>query len=396
MLKLWDEVISDFSAHPSLLNQNFTSDYPKFEDYDTRLLYDSLCYKTWGLFRQINDKNLDGRDSQFLSICQWIVAHYYHWLRYNPVFFPDDSFWVKVDQLQNLPVEILRTMPLPRLSKNGEFDADGRYGKSIDWNKIAKNYHKYILGPFAPEMLEGVEHAQSRNLLMNVINKLSDTDFQELEILDLGCGPGNFLKALKKYPKSITGVDLSDDALRISSEIAKELNINFIPIKMDLRELKLERKFDIVVSINSILPNNRQEVVDILRCIRETLKPSGSFYGILPSFDATEHLRGLWYEHYKKMFNSKKHADRCVEQLDTHKLVDRNCLLYADDGCNRQAFHTSESICEEFTKAGLLISGKPQKIYYPWELTRRFDYGYFPLAKEEIWDWYVEAKKGNQ
>lgn len=45
--------------------------------------------------------------------------------------------------------------------------------------------------------------------------------------------------------------------------------------------------------------------------------------------------------------------------------------------------------------ADLRLTCEPEKVYYPWELTRRFDYGYFPLAKEEIWDWFIVAECGD-
>lgn len=76
-------------------------------------------------------------------------------------------------------------------------------------------------------------------------------------------------------------------------------------------------------------------------------------------------------------------------------MVDYESLLYADDGVHPQAYHAQDTIVEEFKRAGLLITSKLTKVYYPWELTRRFDYGYFPDAEEEIWDWFVVAKKNS-
>ena len=42
-----------------------------------------------------------------------------------------------------------------------------------------------------------------------------------------------------------------------------------------------------------------------------------------------------------------------------------------------------------------------QEVYYPWDLTKKFDYGYFPFKckktkekNKEIWDWFVVAEKG--
>ena len=74
-----------------------------------------------------------------------------------------------------------------------------------------------------------------------------------------------------------------------------------------------------------------------------------------------------------------------------HKSDDRQ-LLFADDGRTAQAYHSPESIADDLPKAGLHLVGEPVKVHYPWPLAERFDYGYFPDAPEEIWDWYVEAQ----
>ena len=83
------------------------------------------------------------------------------------------------------------------------------------------------------------------------------------------------------------------------------------------------------------------------------------------------------------------------EQFNQGKRVDEDALAYADDGCNTQCYHTKTSIIEETKKAGLRLLISPTKIYYPWTLTKRFDYGYFPDATEEIWDWFIIAEANN-
>jgi SAM-dependent methyltransferase len=260
----------------------------------------------------------------------------------------------------------------------------------MDWDEIAKDYHRHILSPFAPEMLEGLDAGTSRNALMNALAKLGV--FETMDVLDLGCGPGNFLRALQRHPHSVTGVDLSGQALQIAAATAQELNIRFTPVQADITRLALDKRFDLVVSVNSILPGTRAEVLDILKGIRNVLKPNGLVHAILPSFDTTEYLGSLWFEHFRQILGNDNYAEQCIMHLDSHKRVDRQRLLYADDGVNQQAYHTQESIFDEFAQAGLVLITPPQKIYYPWALTRRFDYGYFPNAPEEIWDWYVYAK----
>ena len=385
-----DEVISDFARNPDLLNPNNTRYYPQFDKSEQRFIYDSLCYKTWGLFRQIVEKKLDLENSQFLAICQWIVAHHYCWLEANPLFFPGLLFWSRVEKFRAEPVGILHLMPLPRSSPSVE---TGGYSAAINWNVVAADYHRFILSPFAPEMTTEESQGKTRNELINALNNIPKEDFALMDILDLGCGPGNLLGCLKNKPRSVTGVDFAKDALVIAKSRADELGINFEAAEKDFRDLDLGKTFDIVVSVNSVLPSSRSDVLRILKAIRRAMKPGGLLYAILPSFDTTNYLRELWHEHYKKLFDSR-HADRCVAQIDTYKRVDKEKRLYADDGVSQQAYHDLETIEAEFSQAGLTLTHGPQKIYYPWDLTRRFDYGYFPSAREEIWDWYVVAQRG--
>jgi len=83
--------------------------------------------------------------------------------------------------------------------------------------------------------------------------------------------------------------------------------------------------------------------------------------------------------------------------LDTWKLfyqdrkMNDNKKLYADDGVNIQRFIHNDEIDHMFKKVGLKIN-KKEKLKYPWNLTKKFDYGYFP-NEDEIWDWFVVAEK---
>jgi len=75
------------------------------------------------------------------------------------------------------------------------------------------------------------------------------------------------------------------------------------------------------------------------------------------------------------------------------KKVDPIDLKYADDGVSQQCYHTEGSLREELAAAGFDDQMHFEKVYYPWDLTKRFDYGYFPDAEEEIWDWLVIARR---
>jgi len=69
-------------------------------------------------------------------------------------------------------------------------------GGDIDWDKIAESYFDYILSPYAPEMIEGYESAQSQNLLLNYIHTMPKDELRNINVLDMGCGLGNLIPYL--------------------------------------------------------------------------------------------------------------------------------------------------------------------------------------------------------
>ena len=189
----------------------------------------------------------------------------------------------------------------------------------------------------------------------------------------------------------LTGIDKSKGALKIATELAQKHGIKFIQHCIDFRELDLKERYDLIVSVNSIIQESRQDILLVLKKLKQHLKPSAKLVAILPSYDTTVYLRSLWYDHYVTLLN-KYHAERIIAAFKIAKKANDNDHSYADDGYNVQGYHTAETIKEEFRAVGLKLIVGPLKVYYPWKLTRKFDYGYFPHAKEEIWDWFVVAE----
>ena len=271
-------------------------------------------------------------------------------------------------------------------SKNGQ----------IDWDIVCEDYHSYILSPFAPEMLTNDHQGKSRNLLLNYLNAIPDKELCEMDVLDFGCGPGNLIPHLANKTKTLVGLDLSKNSLKIAARLASELTANnFKSICSNLLELDSIYKFDLVISSNSILPTNRNEVTRLLTKIHDCLKPGGKLVAILPSFDTTIYLQSLRDDLHNKLIDIKDNSANPTCAFSNHKLMDAKTLSYADDGKHIQCYHTKESIIQETFNSGLRVLIGPEKVYYPWKLTQKFDYGYFPDAREEIWDWFIVAGKEN-
>ena len=134
-----------------------------------------------------------------------------------------------------------------------------------------------------------------------------------------------------------------------------------------------------IISSNSILPESRDYVVSIFTKLASLLADNGMLIAILPSFDTILYLKSL----------REKNADD--NDFETRMNIDE--LAYADDGDHLQCYHTINSIYRETELSGLSLMACPIKVYYPWGLCQKYDYGYYPHADEEIWDWFIVALK---
>ena len=107
-------------------------------------------------------------------------------------------------------------------------------GKEKDWNKIAKDFGKWLENDDYPDIL--VEHM-----------RVSPND----TVLDVGCAEGTITRKIAKKAKSVTGLDKSELMMEELSKNAKQENIdNINTIQMDIEEMEYETlgDYDIVLA----------------------------------------------------------------------------------------------------------------------------------------------------
>lgn len=259
----------------------------------------------------------------------------------------------------------------------------------VDWNAVAEDYHAFILSPFASEMVSPSAAGRIRNSLVADIGSGGLGTLHDMEVADFGCGPGNLIPHLPRSIKCLTGIDTSERALALAALAAEQRNLPFEGRLADLRDLNLQKKLEVIFSINAILPSTRDDVLAILATIRRHLCNHGRLVSILPAYDATMYVRELWRDRYRQQLGAAAAAQKIHEYEVSRQVDDRSCS-YADDGGTSQCYHTPTSMRREFAEVGLAIQ-RCEKIYYPWDLAQKFGYGYFPAAPEEVWDWYVVA-----
>lgn len=99
------------------------------------------------------------------------------------------------------------------------------------------------------------------------------TDF---EVLDVGCGDGLHAVELAATGCSVTGIDLSRSLLERGLHAANERNVPVRFIEADMREMNFERRFDLVMCLNSSFGYfDDAENLRVLRAMARALKPGG-------------------------------------------------------------------------------------------------------------------------
>jgi SAM-dependent methyltransferase len=93
--------------------------------------------------------------------------------------------------------------------------------------------------------------------------------------LDLGCGTGRHARLLAEHGYEVSGVDLSEEMLKVARASAPELHFTH----GDVRSVRLGRKFDVVASLFHVMSyqTTNADLRAALATIREHLAPGGLF-----------------------------------------------------------------------------------------------------------------------
>lgn len=96
-------------------------------------------------------------------------------------------------------------------------------------------------------------------------------------ILDLGCGTGNITFELYRRGYQVTGVDLSEAMIAQAKKKSSELDAAVDFIQQDMRQLKLDQQFDVVVSCCDVLNyvTAKQDLQDCLLSAHRHTKTQG-------------------------------------------------------------------------------------------------------------------------
>lgn len=121
------------------------------------------------------------------------------------------------------------------------------------------------------------------NILSREILPLIPSD-KNSALLDMGCGFGSLIYTLKKKGyTNLKGIDLSEGQVKV----AHELGLTEIELQDLLPYLKNNKNtFDVITGIDIIEHFSKDELVEVLTCVKDALKPNGTAIFRTPNLDA--------------------------------------------------------------------------------------------------------------
>jgi len=148
-------------------------------------------------------------------------------------------------------------------------------GNSVMWTDpyISKQLLELHINP------EHDTASRSKVKIENISNWILErSNKANMNILDLGCGPGLYAELLAKKGHSVVGVDFSENTIQYATRQAKEKQLNIKYLNKNYLDLDFENEFDLAVMIYldfcALVPNERDKV---LENIYKALKKGGLF-----------------------------------------------------------------------------------------------------------------------
>lgn len=128
-----------------------------------------------------------------------------------------------------------------------------------------------------------------------------------LRILDLGCGPGNMLRRLRRWG-TVVGTDFSLDALAFARTkgVSRVLSCDSIALPF------ASASFDCVIALDML--EHVEDDVGTMREIRRVLRPDGVFLFTVPASMALWRHHDVMYGHFRRY--SRRDLRARVERAD--------------------------------------------------------------------------------
>jgi 2-polyprenyl-3-methyl-5-hydroxy-6-metoxy-1,4-benzoquinol methylase len=148
-------------------------------------------------------------------------------------------------------------------------------------------YHYLDVGLEEYASILSVEYLSYINIVKSLLG-----DTKSKYILDAGCGDGRFSYELRGSGARVIGVDYSQDAIRF----AKTFNPEATFFVQDLKNLKINKKFDDIVLIETLEHILPVEIPKVLKALDKLLKKEGNLIITVPTTNST--VSEKHYQHF--------------------------------------------------------------------------------------------------
>jgi SAM-dependent methyltransferase len=144
------------------------------------------------------------------------------------------------------------------------------------WSQHAARYDNVFVDPY---------DANVESPLWDALAAISDAGAKT--VADLGCGTGPLLPYLTGHFDKVIAVDFAPAMLKLAAErLDREAFARVTVLERPMHELDdLAAHLDVAIAINSLVMPDVRLIDRTLRAIRASLKPAGTFLGIVPSID---------------------------------------------------------------------------------------------------------------
>lgn len=241
--------------------------------------------------------------------------------------------------------------------------------KTLEFWENIKDYEKEIVSVF-----------KNDNILIEELKNIKNKE--KKSILDLGCGSGNSFKYIKDF-KEIHVIDYSENMLNI----AKNNNYkNIIYHKKNLLDFNLNLKFDVIIAIMSIFPQDYTEFTKIIENIKKHLKKKSVLYIVVQSFEtATLYFQIL----SKNMFEKGEKPEIILNKINQEvKNRNYNPFGYLKTTNNIvQKYWLKEELEYRLKYENNLKIIFTKKLELDWKTQFKFEKD---LSKQKLWYWFLK------
>ena len=157
-------------------------------------------------------------------------------------------------------------------------------GGNIDYSRHYKNWHS-----------DTEEHIHKMNLLYSAIIAKHFPPDKNIQVLDVGCGMGFLMLALKTAGyQFIKGID--SDEQQVMSCRQKKLDVSLVNNGADFLN-ENRGKYDLITAFDVLehIPASNQ--IDFVKSIYESLKPGGIFIATVPNANSVLASRNRYIDH---------------------------------------------------------------------------------------------------